>query len=261
MRISLVLSGIAQAALVGFGTAPRSAHAELATTPAAILSSATVTNAKPVTAGARAPLVEAAINKLSAHVTKTSHPDALRMAVQAYYNYKSAHPAQVRNPYLYFVDYGLDRRTPRGYVFDMDHQSLVEGPFIVAAGRGSSENARGVPTRFSNGSGSGATSLGLFVTKGSYAFSGHSGGRLYHSIGLRLDGVSGRFNDRALARGVVVHGAPYVTSAAAGRSQGCPAMDQARAHRLIPKMANGGLVFLFSPNDAQWMRNDPWANA
>jgi hypothetical protein len=28
---------------------------------------------------------------------------------------------------------------------------------------------------------------------------------------------------------------------------------------LIPKIANGGLVFLFSPNDAQWMNNDPWA--
>ena len=126
----------------------------------------------------------------------------------------------------------------------MDQKKLVEGPFIVAAGRGSAENAKGVPTRFSNGSGSGTTSLGLFVTKGSYAFSGHSGGQLYSSIGLRLDGVSGRFNDRALARGVVVHGAPYVTASGSGRSLGCPAMDQARAHRLIPKLRT--VVWCFS---------------
>ena len=109
------------------------------------------------------------------------------MALQAYYNFKAAHPDQVRNPYFYFVDYGLSKRTPRGYVFDMDQKKLVEGPFIVAAGRGSSENAKGVPTRFSNGSGSGTTSLGLYVTKGTYAFTGHSGGSLYSSIGLRLE--------------------------------------------------------------------------
>jgi hypothetical protein len=143
----------------------------------------------------------------------------------------------------------------------MNQKKVVEGPFIVAAGRGSAEDARGVPTHFSNGSGSGTTSLGLYVTQGTYAFTGHSGGSLYSSIGLRLNGVSGRFNDRALARGVVVHGAPYVTASGSGRSLGCPAMEQARAHRLIPKIANGGLVFLFSPNDAQWMRNDPWATA
>lgn len=256
MRKSLVFSGIAQAALVGFGTAPRPAFAAPVKAPTAI-----VTSAKPVAASAKAPLVEDVINRLSGRVTNTSHPDALRKAVQAYFNFKSAHPNQVRNPYLYFVDYGLSKTTPRGYVIDMNQKQVVEGPFIVAAGRGSSENSRGVPTRFSNGSGSGTTSLGLFVTKGTYSFTGHSGGRLYSSIGLRLDGMSGQFNNKALARGVVVHGAPYVTASGSGRSLGCPAMEQARAHRLIPKIANGGLVFLFSPNDAQWMKNDPWANA
>ena len=86
-----------------------------------------------------------------------SHPDALRMAFQAYYNYKAAHPSEVRNPYFYFVDYGLGKGTPRGYVFDMDHKKLVEGPFTVAAGRGSGENSKGVPVRFSNSSGSGTS--------------------------------------------------------------------------------------------------------
>ena len=219
----------------------------------------TTTVATANVASSATPMVEDALNALSASVTKTSHPEALRKAVQAYYNFKAAHPDQVRNPYFYFVDYGLSKRTPRGYVFDMQQKKLVEGPFIVAAGRGSSENAQGVPTRFSNGSGSGTTSLGLFVTQGTYAFTGHSGGSLYSSIGLRLNGVSGRFNDQALARGVVVHGAPYVTASGSGRSLGCPAMEQDRAHRLIPKIANGGLVFLFSPNDSQWMNNDPWA--
>jgi L,D-transpeptidase catalytic domain len=245
MRTHLVLSGLFSAALA---FAPQMAHATSSNTVAAA-----------TTASAAEPMVDEALSALSPSVAKTSHPQALRKAVQAYFNFKAAHPEQVRNPYFYFVDYGLSKRTPRGYVFDMQQKKLVDGPFIVAAGRGSSENADGVPTRFSNGSGSGTTSLGLYVTQGTYAFSGHSGGSVYSSIGLRLNGVSGRFNDKALARGVVVHGAPYVTPSGSGRSLGCPAMEQARAHQLIPKIANGGLVFLFSPNDSQWMNNDPWA--
>ncbi len=246
MRTHLVLSGLFSAALA---LAPQMAHA----TPSTTIATATVASAT------KQQMVGEALGALSASVRNTSHPEALRKAVQAYYGFKAAHPDQVRNPYFYFVDYGLSKRTPRGYVFDMEQKKLVEGPFIVAAGRGSSENADGVPTRFSNGSGSGTTSLGLYVTQGTYAFTGHSGGSLYSSIGLRLNGVSGQFNDRALARGVVVHGAPYVTASGSGRSLGCPAMEQDRAQRLIPKIANGGLVFLFSPNDVQWMNGDPWA--
>ncbi len=203
---------------------------------------------------------DAALSALSSQVTRKSHPDALQRAFRAYYNFSAAHPDQVENPYFYFVDYGLDSRTRRGYVFDMKSLTIVDGPFTVAHGRGSSNGRYGVPEHFANGSGSYATSLGLFVTKQTYGFTGRSGGRHYSSIGLRLDGVSGRFNDDAYARGVVVHGAPYVTPGGSGRSEGCPAMEPSRARRLIPMIANGGLVFLFSPNDGNWMQKDPWAS-
>lgn len=205
--------------------------------------------------------VSDAVGALDGFVTKRSHPEALRRALQAYYSFKTANPGEVRNPYFYFVDYGLDNRTARGYVFDMESLTLVEGPFIVAHGRGSSNGKNAVPTRFSNRAGSATTSLGLYVAGETYGFSGKSGGRHYTSIGLRLDGVSGRFNSAARVRGIVVHGAPYVTAAAAGRSEGCPAMEQDRARRLIPKIADGGLVFLFSPRDRTWLEQDPWVQA
>jgi hypothetical protein len=35
-------------------------------------------------------------------------------------------------------------------------------------------------------------------------------------------------------------------------------MEEDRAQRLIPRISNGGLVFLLSPRDAGWMREDPW---
>jgi len=142
----------------------------------------------------------------------------------------------------------------------MEARRIVDGPFMVAHGRGSREDERGIPTRFSNASGSAATSLGLFVAQELYEFGGHSAGQYYTSVGMRLMGVSSGFNDNARARGVVAHGAPYVTQSRAGRSEGCPAMDQMRARNLLPKLANGSLVFLFAPDEG-WMKKDQWVVA
>jgi hypothetical protein len=203
-------------------------------------------------------LTARALDRLAPLVARQSHPEALAYALRAWYAYRAEHPDQVAKPYYYFVDYGLPNSTPRGYVFDMDRLALVEGPFTVAHGRGSSKTRNGAPTRFSNRSGSAMTSLGLYRAAETYGFSGKSGGRYYRSIGLRMEGLSGRFNSAARSRGVVAHGAPYVTARDAGRSEGCPAMEEARAQRLIPMLANGGLVFLFSPVDNDWLANAPW---
>jgi hypothetical protein len=212
-----------------------------------------------IESGAAAAQVRTALGALDGKVGEKSHPDALKLAFEAYYNFKAAHPEKVRKPYLYFVDYGLDSHTPRGYVFDMQALRVVDGPFTVAHGRGSGSKD-GVPTRFSNREGSATSSLGLFVAGETYAFTGHTAGRAYASVGLRLDGVSGGFNDQARRRRVVVHGAPYVTPSKAGRSEGCPAMEPTRARKLIPKIGHGGMVFLFSPADKEWLAEDPWAH-
>jgi hypothetical protein len=214
--------------------------------------------------------VEAAPTGLAAKVTvalgafatvkpNLSHPRALEDAFKSYFAYKAQHPQDVKKPYLYFVDYGLSNTTPRGYVFDMDKLTIVDGPFMVAHGRGSSKG-EGVPTRFSNAHGSASTSLGLYLAQETYNFGGHSAGRYYTSIGLRLKGLSKGFNDNARGRGVVAHGAPYVTKTRAGRSEGCPAVEQSRAKQLLPKLANGAMVFLFAPNES-WMAGDQWVGA
>ena len=245
---------LAAAALLGSGATPTSAPSHPAAIPATV-------PAPDARSGAPSTRIEAALEALARHVGRQSHPDALRLAFRAYYNYKAAHPERVRKPYLYFVDYGLESRTPRGYVFDMEALKLVDGPFTVAHGRGSAGAGDGVPTRFTNKKDSATSSLGLYLAQETYAFGGKTGGQRYRSIGLRLNGLSGSFNSAARARGIVVHGAPYVTATRAGRSEGCPAMEESRAQRLIPRISNGGLVFLFSPLDASWMREDPWTRA
>jgi hypothetical protein len=204
--------------------------------------------------------VSLALGALQNVVRPLSHSEALEDAFRSYFAYKTAHPDEVKKPLLYFVDYGLPSTTPRGYVFDMNALKVVDGPFMVAHGRGSSSSRYGVPTRFSNAPGSEATSLGLYLAQETYAFHGKTGGRSYGSVGLRLQGVSEGYNDNARARKVVAHGAPYVTPTKAGRSEGCPAMEQARARELLPELANGGMVFLFAP-DEKWMTTDPWVTA
>ena len=204
---------------------------------------------------------EAALKALSRFVIRSSHEDALRIAFRAYFSYRAANEDRVRKPYLFFVDLGLDNRTRRGYVFDMQKLELIDGPFTVSHGTGSSRSRNTVPTTFSNRPGSKASSLGLYLTQETYTFSGRSGGRAYTSVGLRMRGESGAFNDAARRRGIVSHGAPYVTANDAGRSEGCPAMEPHRARTLLPLIADGGVVFLYSPNDDRWLEHDPWVQA
>lgn len=202
--------------------------------------------------------LDAAIAAFAEYERGLSHPTALRSAMEAYYNYRATRSDLVRKPYFFFVDLGLDNRVPRGFVFDMEKLTVVDGPFMVAHGRGSSQVRDGVPTTFSDREGSNASSLGLYLAEETYSFSGRSGGVTYSSVGLRLRGESGDFNGAARRRGIVSHGAPYVTASGAGRSEGCPAMEPHRAEVLLPLLANGGVVFVYSPNDATWLREDPW---
>lgn len=260
-----VLIGSAAALFAGTGFIPGAQKSgPVMTAAASFVSGSPVSRTTDAAASSPASALTAetksALSALSSMVKPLSSPLALEDAFRSYFAYKSAHPADVKKPYLYFVDYGLPSTEARGYVFDMASLSIVDGPFTVAHGRGSSTSQYGVPTRFSNASGSEATSLGLYVAEDLYAFHGKTGGQPYTSVGLKLDGVSDGFNDNALARRVVAHGAPYVTPTKAGRSEGCPAMEQSRAKDLLPKLANGGMVFLFAP-DPSWMAADPWIAA
>ena len=255
-----VLVGATALLFAGAQLAPRSAPGPVLSAAESMLDGSAARSSSVSDEDAARSVLAAARSAVAAFagaVRPMSRPEALEDAFRSYFAFKTAHPDKVRKPYLYFVDYGLPSTEPRGYLFDMSTFRVVDGPFTVAHGRGSSTSQFGVPTHFSNSAGSAATSLGLYVAQSTYGFVGHIAGGTYRSLGLRLMGVSSGFNDKALDRGVVAHGAPYVTSSRAGRSEGCPAMETARAQRLLPKLADGGMVFLFAPND-DWLSRDPW---
>ena len=126
---------------------------------------------------------------------------------------------------------------------------------LVAHGQGSGGN---VPTKFSNQPDSHQTSIGLFVTEDTYV------GRNGYS--LRLEGLDRGFNDRAKARAIVMHGAPYVNKDISkslgrlGRSHGCPAVRESIARELIDRVKGGSLVFSYYP-DTDWLATSAFLNA
>jgi len=147
---------------------------------------------------------------------------------------------------LTVIDYSRPSTEPRLWLFDLAQRTLLRRE-LVAHGRGSGENRA---IRFSNEPGSRATSLGLFVTGGTYE------GR--HGRSLRLTGLEPGVNDHAGDRAIVVHGADYVSPEFAalhgrlGRSWGCPALPRGVAQRVIDRIRGGTPVFAYYP-DRGWL--------
>jgi hypothetical protein len=147
---------------------------------------------------------------------------------------------------LAVIDYSLPSTQPRLWVFDVDQGRLLFQE-LVAHGRNTGD---AIAQRFSNIDGSKMSSLGLFQTADTYY--GHNG------YSLRLRGLDAGFNDRALERAIVMHGAPYVSDTIAdhmgrlGRSWGCPAVRQAVARGMIDTLKGGALLFAYYP-DSKWL--------
>jgi hypothetical protein len=148
---------------------------------------------------------------------------------------------------LSLIDYSRPSTEPRLWVFDLDRKTVLFNEW-VAHGRNSGDN---VATHFSNAPGSLMSSIGAYVTADTYI--GHNG------YSLRLRGLESGFNDNALERAIVMHGAPYVGTTSIhsqgrlGRSFGCPAVRPDIARQLIDTIRDGSFVFAYYP-DRTWLQ-------
>jgi hypothetical protein len=196
----------------------------------------------PAVAGASGFSTEQLAEALS-QAAPAANPKVLALATRALACVERSMPART----LSVIDYSLPSTTPRLWVFDLQQQPRLLFHEWVAHGRNSGGN---LANRFSNIPGSLMSSLGTFVTDGTYA--GHNG------YSLRLKGVDGDFNGQAESRAIVIHGATYVSAAFArsqgrlGRSYGCPAVRAAVAHKLIDAIRERSVVFAYYP-DPRWL--------
>lgn len=182
----------------------------------------------------------------AAHAASLSLPrgEVLRLALDAYDCARRSD--RVSGTLLTIIDYSLPSTIPRLWVIDVPTRRVLFHE-LVAHGSGSGDN---LAVAFSNEPGSRCSSLGLFRTGEVY--------RGEHGTSLRLDGLEPGFNDRAMERAIVMHGAPYVNARVAaslgrlGRSWGCPALEPGVDRRVIEHIKGGTAIFAYYP-DPQWI--------
>ena len=167
---------------------------------------------------------------------------AIRLSIKGYEKLKQL--GQINNSaYLTIVDFSKPSNTERFYVIDMIKEQLIIKT-LVAHGKNSGTL---IPREFSNKIASLKSSLGFYVTGGTYL------GK--HGTSLILDGVEKGINDQAKNRAIVLHGANYVNKdivsdghTPIGRSFGCPAVPNNQVKSIIATIKGGSCLFVYAPN-------------
>lgn len=146
-----------------------------------------------------------------------------------------------RSNYLTICDFSQSSKKKRLYIIDVDNSKLVTNTYVAHGKNSGGEFANS----FSNKPESLQSSLGFYITDNTYI------GK--HGLSLRINGVDPGFNDKALMRTIVIHGADYVNESRVqqggymGRSWGCPAVPKKEVTDIITTIKNGTCLFIYHP--------------
>jgi hypothetical protein len=149
---------------------------------------------------------------------------------------------------LTIIDFSKSSRENRLFVVDLKAKQLLFKS-IVAHGRNTGEE---FARSFSNAMNSHKSSLGFYVTGGTYMGS--------NGFSMQLNGVEKGFNDKAKERAIVMHGADYASEQVIrykgylGRSYGCPALPRPINKKVIETIKEGNCMFIYYP-DQQYLSN------
>ena len=141
---------------------------------------------------------------------------------------------------LTIVDFSLPSTEKRMFVLDLDKKIILLQSY-VAHGKNTGDL---YAKSFSNKTNSNKSSIGLFLTEGSY--NGRNG------YSLRLNGLEKGVNDNAKKRNIVVHGADYAnpkfieTSGRLGRSLGCFAVPESVNAEIINTIKGKSILYVYS---------------
>lgn len=147
-----------------------------------------------------------------------------------------------RTAYLTICDFSQSSKQKRLYIIDIENRELITNTFVAHGKNSGGEYA----TKFSNRPESLQSSLGFYITDKTYI------GK--HGLSLRVNGVDPGFNDKAMMRTIVIHGAAYVNKSRIngngymGRSWGCPAVPEKEAGQIINVIKNGTCLFIYHPS-------------
>lgn len=183
-----------------------------------------------------------------AQLCKTAgiNPKVFTMALQAHQ--KAYRQGLTKSRLLTVIDYSKPSTEKRFWVVDLNKNKVIYHTH-VAHGSGSGGN---YAQSFSNRPGSYQSSVGAFVTGGTYQ------GK--HGRSLNLIGLEKGINNNAYNRRIVIHSANYVSDqfikqhGRLGRSWGCPALNYRVAQPIINTIKDGVLLFAYFP-EPNWLKN------
>ncbi len=148
----------------------------------------------------------------------------------------------INDSIISIIDFSQPSNKKRLFVLDIKNYKVLFNTF-VAHGR---NTGREQATYFSNQNASYMSSPGFYITAETYE--GKNG------YSLKLEGMERGINDNAYERGIVVHGAPYVSQdfvnaqGYIGRSQGCPAVPVQVSRPIINTIKGGTCMFIYHPS-------------
>jgi hypothetical protein len=161
----------------------------------------------------------------------------------------------IKNPDIVTIaDYSQSSNKKRLYVIDLKNKKLLYNTYVAHGRNTGEEYARS----FSNVEGSHKSSLGFFVTDKPVI-----GPKTGYSLILR--GIEKGFNDNALKREIIVHGADYASEdfikkhGRLGRSYGCPALPPNINKAIIETIQGGTCLFVYTP-DNKYLYNSELLN-
>jgi hypothetical protein len=166
--------------------------------------------------------------------------EALQYAYKGY-EYLLEEGAVKNSDIFTVVDFSQSSFRKRMYIIDVKNYKVLVNTYVAHGKNTGLQYAKD----FSNKPESLQSSLGFYVTKGTYS------GK--HGLSLKLDGKEPGFNNKAEERAIVVHGADYIgahrlNSPYMGRSFGCPAVPQAQASKVINTIKDGTVLFIYHPS-------------
>jgi hypothetical protein len=165
------------------------------------------------------------------------------------YNYLTQKGLLVKKNIITIVDFSKPSTEKRLYVLDILNGKILFNT-LVAHGHNSGDE---YATRFSNSNRSHQSSLGFYITLGTYI--GDNG------YSLQLKGCEKGFNDNAYKRKIVLHGSDYVSenfinaNGYLGRSFGCPAVPLGLHKEIIDCIKDGSCLFLYHPTKRYLIRS------
>ncbi|HLX93656.1 MAG TPA: murein L,D-transpeptidase catalytic domain family protein [Puia sp.] len=173
---------------------------------------------------------------------------AFQYAFTGYYYLLNHHQLANENV-LTICDFSQSSRNKRLYVIDLGEKTILINTYVAHGRKTGGEFAQS----FSNRTNSHKSSLGFFVTEGTY--DGDNG------LSLKINGVERGFNDKALRRGIVIHGSDYVGpdflawNKFNGRSFGCPAVPSAEIQEVVDTIKDGSCLFIYHPTKRYLIRS------